>query len=124
MAPTPSGKGYLIVASDGGVFAFGDARFNGSTGNITLAQPIVDFAVTPSGNGYLLLAADGGVFAFGDARYLGRDPSSKADAVRLIPSVTGTGYRIVHSDATVTSIGALPALSKVSVNGAVVAATS
>ncbi|MDQ1491456.1 MAG: hypothetical protein QOJ23_3970 [Actinomycetota bacterium] len=124
MAPTPTGKGYLVVASDGGVFAFGDGRFNGSTGNITLVQPIVDFALTPSGNGYLLLAADGGVFAFGDARYVGRDPSTKPDAIRLIPSVTGTGYRIVHSDATVASVGSLPPLSKVSVNGAVVAATA
>jgi hypothetical protein len=106
------------------VFAFGDGRFNGSTGNITLVQPIVDFALTPSGNGYLLLAADGGVFAFGDARYVGRDPSTKPDAIRLIPSVTGTGYRIVHSDATVASVGSLPPLSKVSVNGAVVAATA
>ncbi|MGH9156460.1 MAG: hypothetical protein ACRD1K_11645, partial [Acidimicrobiales bacterium] len=29
---TPSGNGYWLVASDGGVFAFGDARFLGSTG--------------------------------------------------------------------------------------------
>jgi hypothetical protein len=84
----------------------------------------VDFALTPSGNGYLLLAADGGIFAFGDARYVGRDPSTRPDAVRLIPSLTGTGYRIVHSDATVASVGSLPPLSKVSVNGAVVTATA
>jgi hypothetical protein len=123
MVASPTGKGYLMVASDGGVFAFGDARFNGSTGNITLASPIVDFAMTPSGNGYLLLARDGGVFAFGDSKYVGRDPSTKADAVRMIPSVTGTGYRIVHADSTVASIGSLPALAKTSVNGAVVTAT-
>ena len=28
--PTPSGKGYRTVASDGGIFSFGDARFQGS----------------------------------------------------------------------------------------------
>ncbi len=27
--------GYWLVASDGGIFAFGDAPFYGSTGNIT-----------------------------------------------------------------------------------------
>ena len=38
MAPTPSGNGYWLVASDGGIFAFGDAGFFGSTGAIR-AQP-------------------------------------------------------------------------------------
>ena len=32
MAPTPSGNGYWLVARDGGVFCFGDAKFYGSTG--------------------------------------------------------------------------------------------
>ncbi len=30
MTATPTGKGYWLVASDGGVFSFGDARFYGS----------------------------------------------------------------------------------------------
>ncbi|HLF40691.1 MAG TPA: hypothetical protein VI854_04350 [Acidimicrobiia bacterium] len=30
MAPTPSGRDYWFVASDGGIFSFGDARFLGS----------------------------------------------------------------------------------------------
>ena len=36
-----SGKGYWLVASDGGIFAFGDAVFHGSTGAITLNKPVV-----------------------------------------------------------------------------------
>ena len=32
---TPSGHGYYMVASDGGVFTFGDAKFEGSTGSQT-----------------------------------------------------------------------------------------
>lgn len=28
-APTPTGKGYWLVTSDGGVFAFGDAAYLG-----------------------------------------------------------------------------------------------
>ena len=32
MATTPDGKGYWLLASDGGIFAFGDAGFHGSTG--------------------------------------------------------------------------------------------
>ncbi len=34
MAATPDGKGYWLVASDGGVFAFGDAGFEGSMGGV------------------------------------------------------------------------------------------
>ena len=44
MAATPSGKGYFLVASDGGIFAFGGAEFLGSTGAIKLNQPIVGMA--------------------------------------------------------------------------------
>ena len=31
MAATPSGHGYWLVASDGGIFSFGDAHFYGCT---------------------------------------------------------------------------------------------
>ena len=68
MAQTPNGTGYWLVASDGGVFAFGDARFYGGTGGFHINQPIVGIAATPSGLGYWLVARDGGIFAFGDAR--------------------------------------------------------
>jgi len=44
MAVTPSGGGYNLVASDGGVFSFGDATFFGSTGGIPLFRPIVGLA--------------------------------------------------------------------------------
>ena len=35
------GKGYWLVAADGGVFSFGDASYYGSTGAMTLNRPIV-----------------------------------------------------------------------------------
>ena len=38
MAATPDGGGYWLVASDGGIFSFGDAGFHGSTGAIRLNQ--------------------------------------------------------------------------------------
>ena len=59
------------MASDGGVFAFGDAGFHGSTGALHLNAPVVGMAPTPDGNGYWLVASDGGVFAFGDAAFEG-----------------------------------------------------
>ena len=64
--PVPK-RGYYLVASDGGVFAFGTARFYGSTGAMKLNSPIVGMAETPDNRGYWLVASDGGVFSFGDA---------------------------------------------------------
>lgn len=49
MAPTSTGRGYWLVARDGGIFAFGDAVFFGSTGYLKLNQPIVSMAADPDG---------------------------------------------------------------------------
>ena len=68
LATIPSGNGYWCVASDGGVFAFGDAPFDGSMGGTTLAQPVVGMA--PDGEqGYWLVARDGGIFALNASFY-------------------------------------------------------
>ena len=70
-ADVPGGGGYWLAAADGGVFAFGDARYYGSMAGTHLKAPIVGITATPDGGGYWLVAADGGVFAFGDANYWG-----------------------------------------------------
>jgi hypothetical protein len=77
MSGGPSSAGYWLVASDGGIFSFGTAKFHGSTGAIRLVQPIVDMAVTPTDLGYWLSARDGGVFAFPDAHYFGSEPGNR-----------------------------------------------
>ena len=40
MAVTPDGGGYWLAASDGGIFAFGDAPFDGSTGGTSVSGVI------------------------------------------------------------------------------------
>ena len=71
MAAMPSGRGYWLVGADGGVFAFGEAPYEGSLANLVLAEPVLGVAPTPSGGGYWLVAEDGGVFAEGDASFFG-----------------------------------------------------
>ena len=39
--------GYWLVASDGGIFSFGDAAYYGSEGGTPLNKPIVGIAATP-----------------------------------------------------------------------------
>ena len=72
--PAPA-SGYRLFGSDGGVFAFGDATYQGSVpGDNIHINNIVAAAPTPTGRGYWLFGSDGGVFAFGDATYQGSVP--------------------------------------------------
>ena len=109
---TPSGQGYWIADSDGGVFAFGDAAFYGSMGSAELAAPVVAMAATPSGHGYWLAAADGGVFAFGDAAFsgslAGHDLNGPVSGIAADPS--GVGYWLAATDGGVFAFGGAPFL--------------
>ena len=107
MAATASGNGYWLAASDGGIFAFGDARFFGSTGGLTLNRPIVGMAVSPTGNGYWLVASDGGLFAFGDAAFYGSTGALRLNRpiVGMAATATGNGYWLVASDGGVFAFG-------------------
>jgi hypothetical protein len=107
MANTASGGGYWLVASDGGIFAFGDARFFGSTGGTKLNQPIVGVGATPTGGGYWLVASDGGIFAFGDARFFGSTGGTKLNQpiVGIAPTTDGGGYWLVASDGGIFAFG-------------------
>ena len=79
---TADGAGYWLVASDGGIFSYGDAQFYGSTGSIKLNKPIVGMAATPDGKGYWLVASDGGIFNYGDAQFYGSAGSHRAQQAR------------------------------------------
>jgi hypothetical protein len=68
------------VASDGGIFNYGDAKFYGSTGALHLNAPIVGMASTPSGSGYRLVATDGGIFSYGDGQFYGSTGSIHLNA--------------------------------------------
>jgi hypothetical protein len=107
VAATPSGGGYWLVASDGGIFTYGDARFLGSTGAIALNQPIVGMAATPDGQGYWLVARDGGIFSFGDARFLGSTGAIALNQpiVGMAATPDGQGYWLVARDGGIFSFG-------------------
>ena len=62
-----------MVASDGGIFDFGDAGFFGSAGSIPLNKPVVGMAATLDGHGYWIAATDGGIFNYGDANFSGSE---------------------------------------------------
>ena len=106
-AGSPVPGGYWLVASDGGIFAFGDARFFGSTGDRVLQRPIVGMAATPSGKGYWLVASDGGIFSFGDARFYGSTGNHhlRQPIIGIVPTPSGQGYSLAASDGGVFTFG-------------------
>ena len=69
-----------MVASDGGIFTYGDAAFSGSMGGSKLNSPMVAIAANVSGAGYWTVAADGGVISYGGAPFLGSTGSRTLDA--------------------------------------------
>ena len=106
-APGASARaGYWLVASDGGVFAYGDAPFLGSLGG-SKQDPIVGMAPTPTGEGYWLVGAKGAVSVFGDAASFG-DLAGLAlnrPIVGMAATPTGRGYLLFGADGGVFAFG-------------------
>ena len=109
IASTANGGGYWMVASDGGVFAFGDAPFEGSMGGTRLNQPVVGMAADTQTGGYWLVARDGGIFAF-NAPFYGSmgGVSLAAPVVGMTSTPDGNGYWLVAKDGGVFAFGDAP----------------
>ena len=105
--PAPTEPGYWMVASDGGIFTFGDANFWGSAGALPLVRPIVGMAATPDRQGYWLVASDGGVFSYGDAGFYGSTGAIRLNQpiVGMAPTPDGHGYWLVAADGGVFAFG-------------------
>ena len=105
IAPSRDGQGYWLVASDGGVFAFGTPvpRFDGRH---PANAPVTAVAAADNG-GYWLVASDGGVFSFGGAPFYGSAGGTRLNApvtgVAALPD--GRGYWLVASDGGVFTYG-------------------
>ena len=107
MVPTRNQLGYWMVASDGGIFSYGNAPFYGSTGNIVLNKPIVGMEATSNQGGYWMVASDGGIFSYGDATFYGSTGNIVLNQPIVGMQVTpdGRGYWLVASDGGVFSFG-------------------
>lgn len=112
VASAPTGHGYWMDASDGGVFSFGPgAHFYGSMGGRPLAQPVVGMAADPATGGYWLVASDGGIFSF-NAPFYGSVPGvlrggpMREPAVGMAAMPTGNGYWVVAADGGIFTFAA------------------
>ena len=105
MVPSTDGGGYFMVASDGGVFAFGNAQFEGSCPGIGGCSGAA-VAVMPdgSGHGYWLVTATGHVYTFGDATYYGA-PGPQGSVSSAVRTPDGKGYWILFTNGLVAPFG-------------------
>ena len=105
---TPTGHGYWLVATDGGVFSFGDRE--------SIAARPAGFGSTSRSSAWRRLrparaigssSSDGGVFAFGDAIYRGSMGGRHLNrpVVGMAATPTGKGYWLVASDGGVFAFG-------------------
>ena len=107
MVPSRDRHGYWMVASDGGIFSYGDTRFFGSTGALTLNKPIVGLSPTNDQSGYWMVASDGGIFSYGDANFYGSTGAITLNKPIVAMSATpdDKGYWLVASDGGVFAFG-------------------
>ena len=106
-APNGGPNGYLLSASDGGVFDYGNIPFCGSTGSIRLNKPVVASALTSDGGGYWEVATDGGIFNFGNAGFFGSMGGKPLNEpiVGMAATPDGKGYWLVASDGGIFNYG-------------------
>jgi hypothetical protein len=106
MVPSRDEGGYFMVASDGGVFAFGDAHFGGSCPGIGGCSGAA-VAVMPdaSGIGYWLITQTGHVYTFGDAPYLGAPGPQSSPITSAVATPDGHGYWILDADGQTFAYG-------------------
>ena len=106
MVSSADGLGYFMVGADGGVFAFGDAKYFGSCPGIGgCSGTAVTVMPDATGRGYWLVTATGSVYAFGDAPFYGaviNPPAAVSSAVR---TPDGGGYWILLTNGDVYSFG-------------------
>ena len=95
--PTPDGNGYWLVASDGGIFTFGDAQFHGSTGaharstSRSSAWPPTPSAATATGSSRPTAASSPSATRTSTARPAASISTSRSSAWRRPRPGTATG---------------------------------
>jgi hypothetical protein len=89
MAPTPDGKGYWLVASDGGIFTYGVAPYDGSLGGS--GKLVAGMLVNPTSTAYTEVAIAGPALA----------PSLRpGSATSPTPSAPAAGAKALTGSAT------------------------
>ena len=108
LAATQDGQGYWLASRQGGVYSFGNARFDNSLPGLGVrVDNITGMEADKDGRGYWLVGADGGVFAF-EAGFYGSLPGLGVQVTNIrgmAGTPSGHGYWLVGADGGVFALG-------------------
>ncbi len=111
IAPSPGGRGYWVVSSNGTIWGFGGARrlipldlpllVRSEHSRITAIEP------AKVGMGFYVVLADGHVFSFGSALNYGglNNKNNQNQVVALVVAPGGKGYWLVSKEGQLTPFG-------------------
>jgi hypothetical protein len=137
------GQGYVEAGANGGVYAFGNAPFDGSVFSYTpagytpqtwLGAPMVGIASVPGNTGYWVATSNGIVCGFGSAQvynlpgndygggYCYQSIAGVSDIVGIVSDPANGGYWLVGSDGGVFTYGGAPYLGNAVGLGATIVA--
>jgi hypothetical protein len=109
LEPTPSGRGYWILDSQGRIHPFGDAGHFGDVipARLGAGEEPASLSATPSGAGYWVFTNRGRALAFGDAAFLGDMTGTTLNGPVLdsVATPSGHGYYMVASDGGIFAFG-------------------
>ena len=101
-----NGEGYFVVAADGSVYAFGNAKYRGSRGGQPTDGAVVGIAVNPLSGGYWIATSQGAVYAEGAPNWgsaAGLKLASPIVSIAAWPN--GAGYWLAAQNGDVYSYG-------------------
>ena len=106
----PPNSSYWLVASDGGIFTYGNAPCSTALWGATTPEPAGrrHGGDANDASGYWLVASDGGVFTYGQrglSRVDGWNQELNAPVVGMAASRDGGGYWLVASDGGIFAFG-------------------
>ncbi len=103
---SPGGRGYVLLGADGGMFAFGGARFFGRVQNCFADAGCSSIASTPTHDGYYVAGDGCTIIGRGNAHQLGTPPRVGIGAgCRIALAPFGIGYWLAASDGGVFACG-------------------
>ena len=99
-----------MVATDGGIFSFGDVPYYGSLPGLGInVTDVVGMAPIPTNTGYWIARSTGQVYSFGNAQALGSYAASSCNPIAAIFSNPAKqGYRLVTDSGATIPFGAAP----------------
>ncbi len=105
ISSTPDGKGYFLLAGDGSVYAFGDAKYHGSRGDYKASGAPVGIATDLATGGYWIATSTGHVYNFGAPFHGSQTAAHFSPIVAIAPLLSGQGYWLVTASGVVFAKG-------------------